>query len=99
MDINIVPGEKTGQTLLRLGLIKERHVNNILIRQTHGDSRKFGQIAVALHYLRANIMSKYLRESNRVTHTLNTAPAAKAKTGNTLPGISGSVKMTAKSFK
>lgn len=61
MDIKIIPGEKIGQTLLRYEVLSERHLKNILIRQKHGDSRKFGQIAVALKYLKPNIMSRYLR--------------------------------------
>ncbi|MBN1647472.1 MAG: hypothetical protein JW874_05515 [Spirochaetales bacterium] len=81
MNIEIIPGERIGQTLVRIGALQERQLQNILIRQNHGDSRKFGRIAVALHYLRPAVMSKYLRALNRAVFLQYRRPLVFAETG------------------
>lgn len=52
--------EKIGETLIRFGAIKQRQVNVVLHRQQCGDSRRFGEIAVALKYIGSNTLNTYL---------------------------------------
>lgn len=61
-DSSTDPGERIGETLFRKGEIEKRHIENILIRQEHGDKRKFGQIAIALKYASRSTVLSYLKE-------------------------------------
>ena len=71
-DESIKPGEKIGETLFRMGEIEKRHVDNILIRQEHGDKRKFGQIAIALKYASRTTVLSYLRGLKKSKKTRDT---------------------------
>ena len=46
--------ERIGERLLRYNIIDTYHLNNVLIRQRHGDKRRFGEIAVDLGYAAKN---------------------------------------------
>jgi hypothetical protein len=60
MKISIWKNERIGESLLRYGAIGQRKVKIILLRQECGDSRYFGEIAVALHYISENTLKTYL---------------------------------------
>ena len=48
--------ERIGERLLRFKIIDTYHLNNVLLRQRHGDKRCFGDIAVDLGYVGKNAL-------------------------------------------
>ncbi|MBN2511218.1 MAG: hypothetical protein JXB03_13140 [Spirochaetales bacterium] len=55
--------ERIGEKLLRHRIIDTYHLNNVLIRQQHGDRRRFGDIAVDLGYIARNTVEGCLQTS------------------------------------
>jgi hypothetical protein len=54
------PKEKIGEGLIRIGTIKTLQVEDILRRQTNGDKRQFGEIAVAMQFIDQKTLDDYL---------------------------------------
>ena len=52
--------EKIGQGLFRLGLMKEEHIQDIILLQKAGDHRLFGEIAVGKGYVKVQDLIRYL---------------------------------------
>ncbi len=52
--------EKIGQGLFRLGLMKEEHIQDIILLQKAGDRRLFGEIAVEKGYVKVQDLIRYL---------------------------------------
>ena len=53
--------EKIGEKLIRCKVLEPYHVQNVLIRQQHGDKRLFGEIAVDLGYLPLKTLETHLQ--------------------------------------
>ena len=53
--------ERIGERLLRFNIIEPYHVKNVLIRQRHGDRRRFGEIAVDLGYVRPKTLESCIQ--------------------------------------
>lgn len=73
--------QKIGQRLLGVGGIKPHQIDNILLRQQCGDTRKFGEIAVALRYVNPFILQKILNEKSNEKAAM---PTDRIKLGVTL---------------
>ena len=52
--------EKIGEFLLRIGVISQRQVQEILDIQKAGDSRLFGEIAIEFGYINDEVLQKYI---------------------------------------
>ncbi len=55
-----ISGEKIGEGLIRIGAIKKEAVDDVLSRQTAGDKRLFGEIAIDLGYIDDQAIMDYL---------------------------------------
>ena len=55
-----ISGEKIGDGLIRIGAIKKEAVDDVLSRQTAGDKRLFGEIAIDLGYIDDQAIMDYL---------------------------------------
>ena len=56
--------EKIGESLFRFKAIEKYQIEIILTRQDCGDKRKFGEIAVDLHYINKESLNSCLRASD-----------------------------------
>ncbi len=52
--------EKIGDFLVSIGAMKEWQVQDILLEQTLGDARMFGEIAISLGYIDDAALKRYL---------------------------------------
>jgi hypothetical protein len=52
--------ERIGEFLLRIGVINEMQVQEILDIQKAGDSRLFGEIAIEFGYINDELLQKYI---------------------------------------
>lgn len=63
--MGLEPGKRRiGETLIDRGLLNERSVQIILLRQEYGDSRLFGEIATSLNYLAHNDLYECLTSNS-----------------------------------
>ena len=53
-------GERIGETLVRIGVIKPYQVDEILRTQKNGDLRRFGEIAIEFGYINDEVLKKYV---------------------------------------
>ena len=53
-------GERIGEGLIRIGAMKKEAVDDVLSRQTAGDKRLFGEIAIDLGYIDDQAIMNYL---------------------------------------
>ncbi len=53
-------GERNGEGLIRIGAMKKEAVDDVLSRQTAGDKRLFGEIAIDLGYIDDQAIMSYL---------------------------------------
>ena len=51
---------KIGEFLMKIGVITEQQVQEIVNMQKAGDSRLFGEIAVELGYINDEVLQKYI---------------------------------------
>jgi hypothetical protein len=51
---------KIGEFLLRIGVITEQQVQEVLDAQKAGDSRLFGDIAIEYGYINDEVLKKYI---------------------------------------
>ena len=52
--------ERIGEFLVRIAVIKQSQVDEVLRMQKAGDNRLFGEIAVELRYINDDILRKYV---------------------------------------
>jgi hypothetical protein len=52
--------EKIGEFLLRIGVINQQQVQEILDIQEAGDTRLFGEIAIEFGYINDEVLQKYI---------------------------------------
>ena len=52
--------DRIGDFLVKIGAIKLHQVEEILRLQQAGDKRRFGEIAVALHYISDDSIKRYI---------------------------------------
>jgi hypothetical protein len=52
--------EKIGEFLLRIGVINQQQIQEILDAQKVGDKRMFGEIAVEFGYINDEVLKKYI---------------------------------------
>lgn len=55
--------EKIGEFLLRIGVMAEYQLQEVLNAQKTGDSRMFGEIAIDFGYINDEVMKKYIEAS------------------------------------
>lgn len=55
--------EKIGEFLLRIGVMAEYQLQEVLNAQKSGDSRMFGEIAIDFGYINDEVMKKYIEAS------------------------------------
>ena len=55
--------EKIGEFLLRIGVMNEHQVQELLDAQKTGDSRMFGEIAIDFGYINDEVLKKYIEAS------------------------------------
>jgi hypothetical protein len=55
--------EKIGEFLLRIGVMAEYQLQEVLNAQKSGDSRMFGEIAIDFGYINDEMMKKYIEAS------------------------------------
>jgi hypothetical protein len=55
--------EKIGEFLLRIGVMAEYQLQEVLNAQKTGDSRMFGEIAIDFGYINDEVMKKYIETS------------------------------------
>lgn len=60
MSNNNSTGERIGEGLIRIGAMKKEEVDDVLSRQTAGDKRLFGEIAIELAYIDDEAIKNYL---------------------------------------
>jgi len=53
-------GERIGEGLIRIGAMKKEAVDDVLSRQSAGDKRLFGEIAIDLGYIDDQAIKDYL---------------------------------------
>ena len=51
---------KIGEFLVRIGVITQQQVQEVVDMQKAGDSRLFGEIAVELGYINDEVLQKYI---------------------------------------
>ena len=52
--------EKIGEFLLRIGVVNQQQVQEILDIQKAGDSRLFGEIAIEFGHINDEVLQKYI---------------------------------------
>jgi len=52
--------EKIGEFLIRIGIMKEYQVDDVLRAQKAGDNRLFGEIAIEFGYINDEVLKKYV---------------------------------------
>jgi hypothetical protein len=52
--------EKIGEFLVRIGVMKNHQVEEILSIQRAGDRRCFGEIAIEFGYINGEVLQKYI---------------------------------------
>lgn len=52
--------ERIGEFLLRIGVMNQQQVQEILDAQKAGDSRLFGEIAIEFGYINDDVLKKYI---------------------------------------
>jgi hypothetical protein len=52
--------EKIGEFLLRIGVMNQQQVDEILDAQKSGDTRLFGEIAIDFGYINDEVLKKYI---------------------------------------
>jgi len=52
--------EKIGEFLIRIGVMKEYQVDDVLRAQKAGDNRLFGEIAIEFGYINDEMLKKYV---------------------------------------
>ena len=52
--------EKIGEFLLRIGVMNQQQVQEILDTQKAGDNRMFGEIAIEFGYINDEVLKKYI---------------------------------------
>jgi hypothetical protein len=55
--------EKIGEFLLRIGVMTEYQLQEVLNAQKAGDRRMFGEIAIDFGYINDEVMKKYIEAS------------------------------------
>ena len=55
--------EKIGEFLLRIGVMNEHQIQEVLDVQKAGDSRMFGEIAIDFGYINDEVLKKYIEAS------------------------------------
>jgi len=55
--------EKIGEFLLRIGVMNEHQIQEVLNAQKAGDSRMFGEIAIDFEYINDEVLKKYIEAS------------------------------------
>jgi hypothetical protein len=55
--------EKIGEFLVKIGAMKQWQVEDILIVQQSGDTRMFGELAIAFGYIDDKALMKYVESS------------------------------------
>ncbi|MDC7124520.1 MAG: hypothetical protein PQJ46_03080 [Spirochaetales bacterium] len=60
MDIEDFIDEKIGEGLVRMGEMTEEQVSAVLQKQSEGDERLFGEIAVELDYIDVGTVIRYM---------------------------------------
>lgn len=56
--------EKIGEGLCRIGAMTDEQVNLVLKKQSEGDSRLFGEIAVEMGFVNVDAILTYLKTKN-----------------------------------
>ena len=57
--------EKIGEGMVRIEAMTEAQVEDVLKRQTNGDKRLFGEIAVELGYIDIEAIINYLKSTQK----------------------------------
>ncbi len=57
--------EKIGETLVRIGAMTSLQVKHVTSRQAAGDTRLFGEIAIAMGYINEQALQAYLGVTTR----------------------------------
>jgi hypothetical protein len=57
--------EKIGEFLLKIGAMKQWQVDDILIVQQSGDTRMFGELAIALGYIDDKALMRYVESHQK----------------------------------
>jgi hypothetical protein len=52
--------EKIGEGLVKIGAMSQKQVDDVLARQSAGDERLFGEIAIELRYIDDSVIESYL---------------------------------------
>ena len=52
--------ERIGDFLVKIGVMKPHQVEDILRVQQAGDKRRFGEIAIELHYINDDAVKRYV---------------------------------------
>ena len=52
--------EKIGEALMKIGAITQEQVDDVLARQSDGELRLFGEIAIELGYIDDDALASYL---------------------------------------
>lgn len=60
MGKNTSFGERIGEGLIRIEAMKKEEVDDVLSRQSDGDKRLFGEIAIDLGYINDEAIKNYL---------------------------------------
>ena len=71
--------EKIGETLVRLGAMTSLQVRHVMARQAAGDTRLFGEIAIAMGYINEEALQSHLGvTTRRIASAAPAGPAAAA---------------------
>jgi hypothetical protein len=52
--------DRIGDFLVKIGAMTPGQVQNVLLAQTGGDKRRFGEIAIAMHYIKDDAIRRYV---------------------------------------
>ena len=52
--------DRIGDFLVKIGVMKPELVENVLRAQKAGDKRRFGEIAIELHYINDDAIKRYV---------------------------------------
>jgi hypothetical protein len=52
--------DRIGDFLVKIGAMKPYHVESVLLMQKAGDKRRFGEIALELHYISDDAIKRYV---------------------------------------
>ena len=60
--------EKIGEFLVKIGAMKQWQVEDILVVQQSGDTRMFGELAIAFGYIDDKALAKYVESHQPAQH-------------------------------